>query len=132
MKQPHFGFSLMELMLVIIIISILSMIAIPSYHLYTKRARYAEVIMTASLFRTAVTLAFQQGVSKTELSNGSFGIPLSPTPTPNLDQILVQNGIITARGSKLTNYATYILTPNDDGSIWTISGSCLQDGLCHV
>jgi prepilin-type N-terminal cleavage/methylation domain-containing protein len=127
-----FGFSLIELMIVVSIIGILAMIAVPSYQNYTQRARFAEVISTTEIFKTAVSLALQQGALLAELTNGKNGIPTGPKSTKNLDNIKVENGIITATGTAIVNNATYILKPNDDGSIWTISGSCLKSGLCNA
>ena len=70
----HKGFSLIELMIVVSIISILALIAIPSYRGYTVRARFAEVITTADTFKTAVSLALQQGISIAESSLGCLPV----------------------------------------------------------
>ena len=125
------GFSLIELMIVVSIIAILSMIAIPSYQTYTERARFAEVITATDIFKTAVSLAIQQGIPLEELSSGTHGIPTEPKSTKNLEKIKVENGMITATGTTTVNNATYILKPNTDGSVFTISGTCLKNGLCN-
>lgn len=126
------GFSLIELMIVVSLISILTIIAIPSYQGYTQRARFAEVISTAQLFKTAVTIALQQGVPLVELAAGKQGIPNEPKSTKNLASIKIENGVITSTGSEKVNGATYVLTPDVEGSTWTISGSCLKTGLCNA
>ncbi len=126
------GFSLIELMIVVSIIGILAMIAVPSYQNYTQRARFAEVISATDIFKTAVSLALQQGASLAELTNGTNGIPAEPKSTKNLATIKVENGVITATGTDIVNSATYILKPASDGSSWTISGSCLKSGLCNA
>jgi len=126
------GFSLIELMIVVTIIGILTAIAIPSYQNYTQRARFAEVISAASAFKTAVSIALQQGIPLSELKNGANSIPDAPKSTKNLESIKIENGIITATGSDLVDNATYILQPNHDGSEWTISGSCLRSGWCNA
>lgn len=130
-KNFQQGFSLIELMIVVIIIGILSAIAIPSYQQYTQRARFAEVISTTETFKTAVSLALQQGIPLTELNNGIHGIPKSPEPTKNLESITVDNGIITSSATTTAGGYTYILKPNADGSIWTISGTCVSSGMCE-
>ncbi len=126
------GFSLIELMIVAAIISILATIAIPSYQHYTKRARFIEVISAAQIYKIAVALALQQGIPLNELTNGKYGIPDSPKNIKNVKSILVENGIITAISTQITNEATYILKPNTEGDVWTVSGSCLKQGLCHA
>jgi prepilin-type N-terminal cleavage/methylation domain-containing protein len=126
------GFTLIELMIVIAIIGILTVIAIPSYQNYTQRARFAEVITTADIYKTAVALALQEGNNMNELITGKNGIPSEAKHTKNLASIKVENGIITATGSELTDNTTYILKPNNDGTVWTISGSCLKNGLCNA
>jgi type IV pilus assembly protein PilA len=125
------GFSLIELMIVVAIIGILAMIAIPSYQSYTARARFSEVMSTAQVYKTAVSLAFQSGKSSSEINTGTNGIPIAAKATKNLAEIKVENGVITATGTDLVQNATYILKPNDDGSRWTISGTCLKFGFCN-
>jgi type IV pilus assembly protein PilA len=132
MPKYFSGFSLIELMIVVTIIGILAAIAIPSYQNYTKRARFAEVISSSEVFKTAVAIALQQGISPEKLNNGNHGIPNNPKATKNLASIRVDNGLITATGTELVNHATYILEPNEDGSNWNISGSCIKSGFCNA
>lgn len=126
-----YGFSLIELMIVVSIIGILAMIAIPSYQSYTQRARFAEVISTANIFKTAITIAIQSGVPIHDLAPGKHGIPQVLDGTKNLASVQVNNGIIIATATKLAQSATYILTPLNDASTWEVSGTCLASGLCH-
>jgi len=125
------GFSLIELMIVIAIISILAVMGMPSYQHYTQRARFAEVVSATHIFKIAVALALQQGIPVKEIKNGSHGIPTEIKPTKNLAAIKVEKGIITAEATELLNYATYILKPDAEGSLWNVSGTCLKTGLCH-
>ena len=125
------GFSLIELMIVVSIISILAMIALPSYQNYTRRARFAEVISTASVFKTAVALALQEGTPLNEIETGRAGVPIAPSSTKNLASLTIENGMITATGTEAAGGATYVLKPSADGSVFAIGGTCLQMGYCQ-
>jgi type IV pilus assembly protein PilA len=124
------GFSLIELMIVVAIVGILTAIALPSYQTYTQRARFTEVLAAAEPFKTAITLALQEGTSLSELKNGANAIPPIPPATKNLAHLTVENGIITAESTEAAGSATYILKPNNDGSAWKIEGTCIKAGLC--
>jgi type IV pilus assembly protein PilA len=126
-----YGFTLIELMIVVAIIGILAMMAIPSYQQYTRRARFAEVMTTASVYKTAVALAIQEGTALDEITNGQWGIPAKPEPSKNLAALSVERGIITATATDAAANATYILKPSLDGSSWAIGGTCLTFGFCN-
>lgn len=125
------GFSLIELMIVVSIIGILAMMAMPSYQHYTERARFAEVISTASVYKTAVSVALQEGTPASEIHDGKYGIPPKPNSSKNLASLRVQHGIITAEATEAAAGATYILKPSSDGSSWAVGGTCLKMGLCN-
>jgi prepilin-type N-terminal cleavage/methylation domain-containing protein len=125
------GFSLIELMIVISIISILTMMAVPSYQRYTQRARFAEVISTAHVYQTAVALAIQEGSTLEDIHDGNAGIPTPPKPTKNLASLKIEQGVITAIATPAAASATYILKPSHDGSSWAVGGSCLKLGFCN-
>lgn len=124
------GFTLMELMIVMAIISILAAIAIPSYQYYTHRARFTGVILATEPYKTAVSLALEAGDEKSSLNNGENGIPDSPNGDKNVESIIVKSGVITAKASKAAGGDSYILTPDNTGAYFSVSGSCLKNGLC--
>ena len=59
----HNGFSLIELMIVVVIIGLLAALALPAYQDYSVRAKMSEVVLAASACRTAITEGYQRGGS---------------------------------------------------------------------
>ena len=59
MRSPHWGFTLIELMIVIAIIGVLASIAIPQYQDYVARTRISEGLSLAEAAKTAVAKTFQ-------------------------------------------------------------------------
>jgi type IV pilus assembly protein PilA len=131
MKYISYGFTIIELLIVIAIIGILVSIALPSYKHYTERARFSEVMMAAAPYKTAVSLGLQEGIPMGELNSGENGVPKPPEgESKNLKSIVVEGGVITATASDYAGGYTYVLTPDQYGSYWAVSGTCVDAGLC--
>lgn len=116
-------------MIVVSIIGILSSIAIPAYQHYLRRARFTELIATTEMYKTAVALALQEGLTANEINTNTEGIPKF-TPTKHIAEITVEQATITAVATSLLNHMTYILSPNENGTLWRVSGTCKKYGLC--
>ncbi|MDA1369656.1 MAG: prepilin-type N-terminal cleavage/methylation domain-containing protein [Proteobacteria bacterium] len=131
------GFTLLELMTVTAIIGVLMSVAIPSYQHYRQRARFAEAILAASPFKTAIEVAAFRGVinSVNDMDSGTNGIPQFIWPGIDSHFAGVFNGIIIVwwafDGTPLAG-STYILeAQNHIPPIqWTEWGSCINSGYC--
>ncbi len=74
------GFTLIEIMVVIVIIGILALIAVPQYNVFSQRAEFTELVSAASPLRTSVEIAIQtRGPADLEALDGgadaAMGIP---------------------------------------------------------
>lgn len=124
------GFSLIELMVVVMIVGILAAIALPSYQKYIEKAKFSEVISSTEPYKLAVSLDLQESIPITELNSGEHDIPMFSEATENLANITVNAGVITATATESLKENSYILTPNSSGTQWVISGSCKENMLC--
>jgi type IV pilus assembly protein PilA len=59
MEQLQRGFSLIELMIVVTIVSVLAAVALPAYQNYSVRAKLSEVVLAMSACRTPITEIYQ-------------------------------------------------------------------------
>ena len=134
MKQVQKGFTLIELMIVVAIIGILAAVAIPAYSTYTKKAKFSEVVLATSTYKTAFEVAAQEGkfTAIGDADAGSNGIPAAPAASGFLASLGVTDGVITATGTAAVDSLTFTLTPN--GIVapiqWTKGGTCVAAGLC--
>lgn len=139
MRKTHCGFTLLELMVVLVIIGILAALAVPTYQGQIKRAAFSEVINAVLPYKTAVSACIQQqGAVSANCDSSSNGIPadLAADAAGHLNTLTVANGIITAtaddNGSPDLDAKTYILTPTYSSGIitWAATGTCAAAGLC--
>jgi len=135
--QPQLGFTLIELMIVTAIIGILASVAIPSYEHYLNRARFTEVVLAASVYKTAIIVAAEAGrfTSMDDIQEGTNGIPAQQTQTATDHGIHVHEGEIQVEwrddGSILEDVKFELEAQNFTPPImWEINGSCVEKGYC--
>ena len=135
MKKVQQGFTLIELMIVVVIIGILAAIAIPAYQDYIARSQASEAVnLTSGLKATVADIYANQGVF-TNADTGSQGIPAAASITGTYtQQVAVADGVITATMKGAGSVAsglqgtTIVLTSDvtSGGSIqWTCTGGTM-------
>ncbi|HEJ9486766.1 TPA: prepilin peptidase-dependent pilin [Proteus mirabilis] len=102
------GFTLMELMIVIAIISILSSVAIPAYQGYIQKAALTDVLQTLSPYRSGVELCRYENEPQHCNSDSSF-IP-QQFRSRYLSDINVLHGVISATGKAQLNGLTITMS----------------------
>jgi type IV pilus assembly protein PilA len=133
-KKAQSGFTLIELMIVVAIIGILAAVALPAYQTYTKRAKFSEVVLAATPFKTAFEVAAQTGrlTALADAVHATNGIPAATAASGVVTSVTMAAGVITALGNGDVDNATYTLTPDGIAAPvqWGQGGSCLTLGLC--
>jgi type IV pilus assembly protein PilA len=138
LQKVQKGFTLIELMIVVAIIGILAAVALPAYSKYTDKAKFTEVILSASAAKAAVDICAQNLGTVTGCDGGSNGIPpdvAAGSADKYADSVTTANGIISAVPKAfggVTAAETYVLTPTfGAGKVtWAVSGGCTTKGLC--
>lgn len=133
MKQVV-GFTLIEILIVISLVSILAMIAIPTYQKYTRRAYYSELIQAAAPYQLGVAECFQELGDLDGCNAGVNNVPAAiANPQGAIAQVNVERGVIILQplpqhGIEVVD--DYILTPKIDGESlgWQVSGGALIKG----
>lgn len=109
MRQQQ-GFSLIELLIAIAIISILAAIAIPAYQNYIIKARVTEGFHLAHAAQLAVaeTILMTNTLPSHQKETGY----LSPKPTKNVQTITIgQAGVISIQYTNIAGGGTVLFTP---------------------
>lgn len=126
MRALQKGFTLIEVMMVVVIIGILAAAAIYVYNDYVVRARISEALAASAVARTAV-------IDNATSNTGDFahGYP-PPSATVNLDGIDIEStsGIITVDLSARAGGGTLVIIPytGTDASPVALVAGTMPDG----
>lgn len=115
------GFTIIELMIVVVVIAVLSAIALPSYTDYITRSKFAEAYAQLADLRVKMEQYYLDNRRySTNAGGGTCGIPGGNTPT--------------TQGTKYFDFACASSTPNaagDQAYVLTASGKSAE-GLSGI
>ncbi|HJP98995.1 MAG TPA: pilin [Rhodanobacteraceae bacterium] len=133
-RTHQWGFTLIELMIVVAIIAILAAIAIPAYQNYLIRGQVAEGMALASGPKAAIW-DFYSDTGRFPPSNASAGLPDAASIIGSyVAQVDVTGGKITAtyndtKANTAIHDATLVLSPWTQGGgsiLWTCTPSTVD------
>ncbi|QXF34904.1 prepilin peptidase-dependent pilin [Photorhabdus luminescens] len=118
MKQQQ-GFTLMEIMVAIAIISILSAIGIPSYQGYIQKAALTDILQNIVPYKSGIELCGFETEDFMGCNAGAMSIPKDHN-SRYIESISVKNGEVIINGEKSLKNLSITLKPTQNTQIGTI------------
>ena len=135
LKKNEKGFSLVELMVVIGIVSLLVLVALPSYRNFILKAEFIETKMAISAVKVSFEVCLQTlglaGVKNCK--HNSHGIPNKNDPAAGIVGVELASDIFDktaspAVGDELTITATAPTDSQTTGQTYKLTGKLTDDG----
>ena len=117
-RRRRGGFTLIELMAVIIIVGILAAVAVPMYLRYTARAKMSEALAGLGAIRSAERVYFAEHEAYLAVAAGDVGSDPSDTP-PGLGLDFTDNTYFDEEAYSVVLDATYGFVATATGSAST-------------
>ena len=109
MKTHEQGFTLLELLMVVIIIGILAAVAIPQYLKTREKARMAEAISLLGQIRSSETRYYAENDNYVAVSDFSTTNPLDFDPTDTAGAQLFTYSVVSGAGTDFQAIAKRVL-----------------------